>query len=97
MIFGSAVLVGIAGLLRSEYERRHLTTTEYVVTSSKLTKEWDGYTLVLLSDLHDKVFGENNQILLDYITKVNPHRIVSAGDLIRCCLDEKDAGKLEVS
>lgn len=97
-MFISVSAVGIGCLIRSEYERKHLKITEYVVVSSKLTREWDGYTLVLLSDLHDKEFGLNNQILIDAINKVHPDRIVSSGDLICCSLDGKGKpGKLEVS
>lgn len=86
---------GIGCLLRSEYERNHLTTTEYTITSQKLTKEWDGYTLVLLADLHDKEFGSHNKILLDGIDAVHPDRIISSGDLI--CTADNRKGDLRIS
>ncbi len=96
----TAALLGMgaagAGLLfRSEYEKNHLTVTEYTVTSRKLTEEWDGHTFVLLSDLHDKQFGPHNQTLLERIGQICPDRILSCGDLI--CTARNSKSDLHIS
>lgn len=40
------------------------------------------FSAVLLADLHDASFGENNQQLLQEIRKADPKIILSAGDLV---------------
>ncbi len=51
---------------------------EYTITSDKLTK--DG-KFVLLSDLHNKSFGEKNAKLIAAIDKQKPDVILMAGDM----------------
>lgn len=43
------------GLLRSQYERDHFVIEETVITSEKILSP---KTLVFLSDMHDKEFGQ---------------------------------------
>ena len=76
-----ALLAG-ACLLRSEYEKVNLTSREYPVMSEKLPDAFDGVRIVLLSDLHNKSFGQNNEELYTFIKKLRPDYILSAGDLI---------------
>ena len=40
------------------------------------------FSAVVLADLHNAVFGENNQELLQEIRKADPKMILSAGDLV---------------
>lgn len=51
---------------------------EYTCVSDKLQK--DG-KFILLSDLHNKSFGKNNEKLLKAIEKENPDAILIAGDM----------------
>lgn len=51
---------------------------EYTCTSDKLLK--DG-TFILLSDLHGKSFGRNNEKLMNAIEKLSPDGILIAGDM----------------
>ena len=62
----SAVVAGGAaaaavGLVRSGYERRHFVVEETAIYSEKIRNP---RTLVFLTDLHDKEFGEANGQLL---------------------------------
>lgn len=54
-------------------------TTTYKTVSDKINKP---LTLVMLSDLHNKVFGDKNQSLLEKIKEEKPDMILIAGDLV---------------
>ena len=80
----SAVLAGgaavtAAGLIRSSYERRHFVTEETVICSKKIRNP---RTLVFLTDLHDKEFGEGNEQLLTSIRSIRPDVILIGGDIM---------------
>ena len=60
-------------------------TTTYKTVSDKIKKP---ITLVMLSDLHNKVFGHKNQDLLEKIKEEKPDMILIAGDLV---LGKKEA------
>lgn len=62
---------------------------EYTCTSDKLRK---GGTFVLLSDLHGKSFGKDNERLLRAIDKIRPDGIFMAGDMYTSSKKE-DNGK----
>ena len=47
-----------------------------------MPKEFDGYNIVQISDLHSKLFGENNKKLIQKIKSLNPDIVVVTGDLI---------------
>lgn len=51
----------------------------YTITSKKIKKEG---RFVVLSDLHNKQFGEKNKKLLEAIRKCRPDGILIAGDMI---------------
>lgn len=59
-----------------------LETTHYVYRSSKLPKEFDGYKIVLISDLHHKNFGHNQSELIRKIKAAKPDMIVLTGDIV---------------
>lgn len=54
----------------------------YNIDSQLLPKSFDGFKIVHLSDLHNKVFGENNAPLLRLIEPEQPDIIVMTGDMI---------------
>ncbi len=51
------------------------------VSISNLPKEFDGYRIALISDLHDRSFGKNNSALAKAILNTRPDLVVTAGDL----------------
>lgn len=59
-----------------------ITTTKYTVTSDKLPETFDGFTIVQLSDLHNRTFGTDNEQLIKKIEKQSPDIIVMTGDMI---------------
>lgn len=77
------IIIVIIALLLAFYiytESVGFTVTEYRFQNSKLKCE--EYDFVMLSDLHDKEFGENNCKLIEAIDAINPKAVVFAGDMI---------------
>lgn len=78
------IFIGIFILmyLYIKYNVNTLEVTKYVVENKKVPKEFDGYNIVQVSDLHSKLFGENNKKLIQKIKSLNPDIVVVTGDLI---------------
>jgi len=76
-----ACLAAVGGglLLRSAYERKTLTTTEYTVETDLIRTD---RTYVFLSDLHDNCFGEGQKELLAAIEAAYPDAVLIGGDMM---------------
>ena len=69
---------GIAlGLARSRYERDCLVVEETEIVSRKIKKP---RTMVFLTDLHDKEFGNGNERLFKVIRDIGPDFVLIGGD-----------------
>jgi len=82
MILGCMMILLIAFFARSFYERHHLSTTHYVITSEKLPEDFDYKRIVFLTDLHNASFGENNEDLVKRVADLKPDYILFGGDMI---------------
>ena len=69
---------GAGCLARSRYERDFLVTEKYRIASEKIHGQ--GKTIVFLTDLHNKEFGEENSRLLETVRKVKPDVVLFGGD-----------------
>ena len=69
---------GAGWLARSRYERDCLVTEKYRIASEKIHGQ--GKTIVFLTDLHNKEFGEENSRLLETVRKVKPDAVLFGGD-----------------
>ena len=69
---------GAGCLARSRYERDCLVTEEYRIVSEKIHSP--GKTIVFLTDLHNREFGEKNSRLLEAVQKVHPDAVLFGGD-----------------
>ena len=69
---------GAGCLARSRYERDCLVTEKYRIASEKIHGQ--GKTIVFLTDLHNKEFGEENSRLLETVQKVKPDAVLFGGD-----------------
>ena len=58
-----------------------LATTEYELRYANLPEQFDGYRIVVLSDIHATEFGRDNGRLLAKVAQARPDIIVIAGDL----------------
>lgn len=74
----SVMAFGAGCLARSRYERDCLVTEEYRIVSEKIHGQ--GKTIVFLTDLHNKEFGEENSRLLETVRKVKPDAVLFGGD-----------------
>lgn len=61
---------------------KRIDITEYEYVSDKVPKEFEGFKISVLSDLHCNRIGKHNDILVDKIDKINPDIIVCAGDMV---------------
>lgn len=73
LIFGIYIPIGFIN---------NLVTTDYIYTNNKIPKEFDGYKILVISDLHCKNFGKNQDVLISAIENANPDIIVITGDTI---------------
>lgn len=56
--------------------------TNYIINLNNLSSEFNGFKIVHLSDVHNKMFGKQQKYLAGIIEKQNPDIIVITGDLI---------------
>lgn len=74
------ILFGIA--VFCYFENNAITVSEYEIVSEQIPESFDGFVIVHLSDLHNKMFGENQKRLIRHVKEQNPDMIVITGDLI---------------
>ncbi len=59
-----------------------ISITEVKITSSKIPSSFKGYKILQISDLHNKQFGDNQEVLIQKIKSIDPDIIAITGDLI---------------
>lgn len=64
------------------WDNRRIVVTDYQVISQNLSKEFDGYKIAHISDLHNDEFGENNCELIALLQEIKPDMIAITGDLL---------------
>lgn len=74
-----ALLLIMAALLADSNLR--IVVTEHALSSTRLPESFHGFTIVQLSDVHGKSFGEENSRLLDKTAAAEPDIIALTGDL----------------
>ncbi len=79
---GIIVILILAVCVISWIENRKLTITSYPVVSARIPESFDGCRIVVLADLHNAVFGERNERLLQAIRQQKPDYIILAGDML---------------
>ncbi len=55
--------------------------TKYTLEYNNLPRSFDGYRILLISDLHDSAFGKNHSRLLSAIDEISPDVVALAGDM----------------
>lgn len=76
LLLALSVLIGT--LIRGNAS---LQTEQFTCTSARLPEGFGGFTAVVLSDLHGRVFGEGNEALLAAVARQSPDAIFFVGDL----------------
>ena len=64
------------------WDNGRIVVTYYEVSNSNLPKEFDGYKIAQISDLHNDEFGENNKELIAKLQELKPDMIAITGDLL---------------
>ncbi|MED0989428.1 metallophosphoesterase [Bacillus nitratireducens] len=59
-----------------------ISITEVNILSNKIPSPFKGYKIVQISDLHNKKFGDNQDILIKKVKSIDPDIIAITGDLI---------------
>jgi len=75
------LFVLVVGIILLDSNTR-LTTTEYELHYGDLPDSFDGYRIVVLSDIHAAVFGEGNERLISRVKDAEPDIIAITGDFI---------------
>lgn len=81
------VVISLSYLL---FETKFIRVKEYTLKVNKLPKSFDGFTILHLSDLHSKWYGNHQSGLLDIIKGLRYDIIAFTGDL-----DSKDDPDIE--
>ncbi len=70
-----------------------IEVNKFTICNNKIPSEFDNYTIVQISDLHNKRFGIHQSELLSKIKREHPNIIIITGDLIDNCNypDEREA------
>lgn len=80
LFFLALALAAFSGWIA--WDNGRIVVTDYQITSQKLPKEFDGYKIAQISDLHNDEFGENNCELIGLLQELKPDMIAITGDLL---------------
>lgn len=74
-----AILIATAVILYSRYTKTHYKISFYQVTSRKVSSN---IRIAVVSDLHNREYGENNETLISDIRALKPDLILLPGDMV---------------
>ena len=75
-----ALILAFVGILYDSSAR--IVAEEYVLEFDGLPESFDGFRIVQLSDLHEKVFGEENDYLVSKVSEQQPDIIAITSDMV---------------
>lgn len=76
------VLVIIIIMVYCIWQNNHIVISSYVYENNRIPNEFNGFKILHISDLHNKLFGKNQEYILNKISSILPDIIVVTGDLI---------------
>lgn len=82
IVLGLICIAVICVCIISVIENRKLIVTKYQIRSEKIPSCFDGKKIMVLADLHNVSFGNNNEKLIQRIQSEKPDCIILAGDMI---------------
>lgn len=80
LLIGSTILLG--GYTFYKCQMKSLEKAEYIIENDKIPKEFDDFSIVQISDLHNAEFGKDNYKLLKMVDDLKPDIVVITGDLV---------------
>ena len=81
LLIGSTILLG--GYTFYKCQMKSLEKAEYIIENDKIPKEFDDFSIVQISDLHNAEFGKDNYKLLKMVDDLKPDIVVMTGDLVK--------------
>ncbi|MBQ8924121.1 MAG: metallophosphoesterase [Lachnospiraceae bacterium] len=63
-------------------ENNKFKIKEYMIKDKKIPQEFNGYKIVMMSDLHCASYGTDNEKLIKAVKDISPDAIIFAGDMI---------------
>ncbi len=81
-IFFVLLLLCITALVLFHLETKRFIVKKYNIASQELPEAFCGIKLVLISDLHNTIYGKENQKLLAAVDREKPDYILIAGDVL---------------
>ena len=81
-IMGWTLIIVTLAVIYYFLQLNWISVTTHVIQLDDLPKEFDGYKIVQLSDLHNQEFGYENERLIERINQIQPDIIVMTGDML---------------
>lgn len=75
-------VVAVILFIFCSWQNNTLTVSEHIYTTDKISAELDGYTIVHISDYHNKSFGKGQKRIVEKISSLEPDIIVITGDIV---------------
>lgn len=76
------ILILFLILGRIYYDNTFINVTRYNIKNKNIPKNFNNFKIIQISDLHSRVFGKDNKLLIDKIKAEKPDIIVITGDII---------------
>ena len=57
-------------------------TTYYSVESDRIPPSFNHFKIIVISDMHNALFGEDNELIINLVEKEKPDLIAITGDLV---------------
>ena len=73
------LVIGAAVFIYVSYTQTHYRTSFYQETSKKVS---DNIRIAVISDIHNREYGENNAVLISELQALNPDLILFLGDMV---------------
>ena len=80
LLLAAVIVVGLIAFFK--WQNNSISINEIVFKNDIVPESFNGYKILQISDLHNKVFGSKQNKILSKIEKINPDIIVITGDLI---------------
>ena len=76
------ILLAFLGFIEVKVSNNLVKAKKYTVKNSKIPSNFNNFKIVHITDVHSKIYGENNSKIKELIDKINPNIIVMSGDII---------------
>lgn len=79
---GILAVLAVCMVVWIAWENKALMVQEYTIAAEGVPQSFSGFRIAQISDLHNDLFGENNETLIAMLADTQPDIIVITGDLV---------------